>query len=184
MAISMKTSRTWLQKYFEAPLPSAEEISDALTFHAFEIEEVVGDMIDVNILPDRAADCLCHRGIAREIGAVLNVSVVGDALRESPPVFPSTEKLSVSIEDETKCLRYVGALVKGVKVGPSPEWLKEALESVGQRSINNVVDATNYVMLDIASSHSMRLMLQNLKNEMGCLQYMSEVQLKEKKSQH
>ena len=149
----MKTSRKWLQKYFgdtiSSSLPSAEEIADALTFHAFEIEEVAGDMIDVNILPDRAADCLCHRGIAREIGAVLNQSVIGDALRGPAPKFPSTDTLSVSIDDESKCFRYVGAVIRNVTVGPSPAWLKESLEAVGQRSINNVVDATNYVMLDI-----------------------------------
>ena len=150
MAISMKTSRTWLQKYFENPLPSADEIADALTFHAFEIEEVVGDdLIDVNILPDRAADCLCHRGIAKEIGAVLNTPIQNDPLRAETPSFTPTSTLAVSVEDESKCLRYIGAVVRGVEVGPSPAWLKEALESVGQRSINNVVDATNYVMLDI-----------------------------------
>ena len=146
----MKVSRDWLQKYFEAQLPSVEEISDALTFHAFEIEEVLSsDLIDVNVLPDRAADCLCHRGIAREIGAVLNVPVLGDPLRDPVHALPTTHALQVSIEDDTKCPRYMGALIRNVKVGPSPAWLKEALEAVGQRSINNVVDATNYVMLDI-----------------------------------
>jgi phenylalanyl-tRNA synthetase beta chain len=70
--------------------------------------------------------------------------------RPKPPAgFPATDSLSVSIENPQKCLRYMGALVKGVKVGPSPAWLKEALEAVGQRSINNVVDATNFVMLNI-----------------------------------
>jgi phenylalanyl-tRNA synthetase beta chain len=146
----MKVSRNWLQNYFETSLPSVEEISDALTFHAFEIEEVVGDdLIDVNILPDRAADCLSHRGIAREIGAILDMPAKADALREPAPKFPGTDKLVVSVEDDTKCARYVGAYVRGVKVGPSPAWLKQALEAVGQRSINNVVDATNYVMLNI-----------------------------------
>ena len=144
----MKTSRKWLQKYFEIPLPSVEEISDALTFHAFEIEEVVGDMIDVNVLPDRAADCLCHRGIAREIGAVLNMPIQNDSLRESLPQWPNTDKLTISI-DTDKSARQMGALVRGVKVGPSPDWLREALEKIGQRSINNIVDATNYVTFDI-----------------------------------
>jgi phenylalanyl-tRNA synthetase beta chain len=145
----MKISRRWLQKYFEQPLPSVEELSDALTFHSFEIEESEGEMFDVKILPDRAADCLSHRGIAREIGAVLDVEVVHDPLRESLPLFPVANSLEVSVADATKCTRYIGAVIKGVKVGPSPVWLKEALESVGQRSINNVVDATNYVMLNI-----------------------------------
>ncbi len=145
----MKVSLKWLQTYFDAPLPGAEAISDAFTFHAFEIDELKGDLMDVKVLPNRAADCLSHRGIAKELSAILDVPLTSDSLREALPVFPKTEELAVTIEDETKCLRYMGALVKGVKVGPSPVWLREALEAVGQRSINNVVDATNYVMLDI-----------------------------------
>ena len=151
----MKVSLKWLQKYFDAPLPSAEAIANALTFHAFEIEEVKGDLLDVKVLPNRAADCLSHRGIAKELSAILDTPLKHDPLREpvqgstlSYKVEPCTE-LRVEIEDSEKCLRYMGALVKGVKVGPSPDWLREALEAVGQRSINNVVDATNYVMLDI-----------------------------------
>jgi phenylalanyl-tRNA synthetase beta chain len=145
----MKTSRKWLQNYFEQSLPNTDEIADALTFHAFEIEESDGDMMDVNVLPNRAADCLCHRGIAKELSAILNISLKNDSLRESIPAFQKTSELSVEIEDPKKCSRYIGALVKNVKVGPSPDWLREALESIGQRSINNIVDATNYVMLNI-----------------------------------
>jgi phenylalanyl-tRNA synthetase beta chain len=145
----MKTSRVWLQTYFEKTLPSVEELAEQLTFHSFEIEDAEGDLIDVKVLPDRAADALSHRGVAREIAAVLDMPMKGDSLRESPAGFPATDSLSVSIENPQKCLRYMGALVKGVKVGPSPAWLKEALEAVGQRSINNVVDATNFVMLNI-----------------------------------
>jgi len=145
----MKISRNWLQKYFEKPLPNAEDIADALTFHAFEIEEQQGDSMDVKVLPNRAADCLCHRGIAKELSAILDVPMKKDPLREVLPEFPRTSALSVEVEDSQKCQRYMGALVRGVKIGPSPDWLCEALESVGQRSINNVVDATNYVMLNI-----------------------------------
>jgi phenylalanyl-tRNA synthetase beta chain len=145
----MKTSRAWLQTYFTDTLPSVEELADALTFHSFEIEEAEGDLLDVKILPDRAADCLSHRGVAREVGAVLSMELAKDPLREPLPEFPATDALTVTIEDASKCLRYMGAVVKGVKVGPSPVWLKEALEAVGQRSINNVVDATNFVMLNI-----------------------------------
>ena len=72
----MKISLKWLQTYFDAPLPSAEEIADVYTFHAFEIEEIVGDMMDVKVLPNRAADCLCHRGLARELAAILDAHLV------------------------------------------------------------------------------------------------------------
>ncbi|MDB5244139.1 MAG: phenylalanyl-tRNA synthetase subunit beta, phenylalanyl-tRNA synthetase beta chain [Parcubacteria group bacterium] len=145
----MKVSIHWLQNYFDKPLPTAEVISDAYTFHAFEIDEAAGDLLDVKVLPNRAADCLSHRGLAKELSAILNIPIKADPLRDPLPAFPTTEKLSVSIEDPQQCLRYMGALVTGVKVGSSPAWLKTALESVGQRSINNIVDATNYVMLNI-----------------------------------
>ncbi len=153
----MKVSRNWLQTYFNQPLPKVEELADALTFHAFEIEEIASDTLDVKVLPNRAADCLCHRGIAKELSAILNIPLKNDPLREAlkgSTLFPNSKvepcnALTVTIEDPKKCLRYMGALVKGIKIGPSPTWLKEALESVGQRSINNVVDATNYIMLNI-----------------------------------
>ncbi len=147
----MKVSRAWLQKYFNDPLPPARELADALTFHAFEIEEHTDDMLDVKVLPNRAADCLSHRGIAKELSAILAVPLANDPLAEGALLrgFPATSALAVEIEDPKKCPRYVGALVKGVAIGPSPDWLKKALEAVGARSVNNVVDATNYVMLDI-----------------------------------
>ena len=146
----MKISRQWLQRYFDQPLPSMEVIGDALTFHAFEVEEIELDSMDVKVLPNRASDCLCHRGIAKELSAILDVP-----LKNDPLVGPLAEwqgirsPLIVHIENPQKCLRYMGALMKGVTVGPSPAWLREALEEVGQRSINNIVDATNYVMLNI-----------------------------------
>ena len=146
----MKVSLNWLQKYFDQPLPSAEVVADAFTFHSFEIEEQEGDMMDVKVLPNRAADCLCHRGIAKDLAAILDLSFKNDSLRTPIQNMGFVNPyLNVEIEDPKKCLRYVGALVKGVKIGPSPAWLKEAIEAVGQRSINNIVDATNYVMLNI-----------------------------------
>ena len=153
----MKISVLWLQRYFEKPLPSAEKLAEALTFHAFEIESVdivspQDAVLDVKVLPNRAADCLSHRGIAKELSAILNVPLKSDPFRDFLPMNDLRGRslgISVEIADSTKCLRFVGAVIKGVKVGPSPAWLKDALESVGQRSINNIVDATNYVMLDI-----------------------------------
>lgn len=145
----MKVSTRWLQKHIAAPLPSIEVLADAVTFHAFEIEEQGADWLDVKVLPDRAADCLSHRGVAREIAAILDLAPAPDPLRITHEPFQTTDELSIEVEDARACPRYMGAVVRGVKVGPSPAWLKEALESVGQRSINNVVDATNYVMLDL-----------------------------------
>ncbi|HYE23010.1 MAG TPA: phenylalanine--tRNA ligase subunit beta [Candidatus Paceibacterota bacterium] len=145
----MRISRTWLQKYFDTELPSAEVIADALTFHAFEIEEVDGEVLDIKVLPDRAAYALSHRGIATEVAANLKIPLVRDPLREALPTWTPADELVLTRGVEDKVNRKMGALVRGVRVGPSPSWLKEALESVGARSINNVVDATNYVTLNM-----------------------------------
>ncbi|MBI5405939.1 phenylalanine--tRNA ligase subunit beta [Candidatus Kaiserbacteria bacterium] len=147
----MKVSLKWLQNYFDTSLPKAEIVADAFTFHAFEIEESTGDLMDIKVLPNRAANCLCHRGIASELSAILDIPLKSDPLREALPAWDVVRptSLSVEIEDPKKCLRYMGALVRNVKVRPSPSWLKEALETIGQRSINNIVDATNYVMLNV-----------------------------------
>ncbi|MFA5877453.1 MAG: phenylalanine--tRNA ligase subunit beta [Candidatus Paceibacterota bacterium] len=144
----MKISTNWLQKYFEKPLPSAEIVADAFTFHSFEIDSIEGNVLDVKVLPNRAADCLSHRGIAKDLSAILDMPMKFDPFRGSLESFPTTDMLTVEV-DSAYVLRHTGALVKGVKVGPSPAWLKEALESLGQRSINNIVDATNYIMLDL-----------------------------------
>ncbi|TAJ14797.1 phenylalanine--tRNA ligase subunit beta [Patescibacteria group bacterium] len=147
----MKVSVLWLQKYFSDPLPDMATLVDALTFHSFEVEssdERYGGVIDVNVLPNRAADCLSHRGIAKELSAILKMPLKEDPLRITPESFLETKVLKVSVDSEF-VNRHIGAVVRGVTVGESPKWLKDALASVGQKSINNIVDATNYVMLDI-----------------------------------
>lgn len=144
----MKVSRAWLQKHFKDELPSTAELADALTFHAFEIESFDEDMLDVKVLPDRAGYALSHRGIAYELSAILGVPMSYDPLSSPLPLPEVTDEIVLSI-DTPKVFRHMGALVRGVKVGPSPAWLREALESVGQRSINNVVDATNCVTLSM-----------------------------------
>ena len=145
----MKVSRNWLQKYFDAKLPEGQELADLFTFHSFEVDEQDGDLLELKVLPDRAGYALSHRGVASELATALGVPMKKDPLRAALPTYLESAALSIEIEDPKKCMRYIGAVVRGVKVGPSPAWLKEALESVGQRSINNIVDATNYVMLDI-----------------------------------
>lgn len=154
----MLISRNWLQNFFESPLPSTEALSEAITLHAFEIDGVEaknGDEIfDIKVTPNRGHDCLSHRGIAKEVSAILkmplNVSVdpLGSGFEERFNTAPKTDAVSITLEDPALSPRYIAALIKGVKVGPSPEWLKASLESIGQRSINNVVDATNLVMFN------------------------------------
>lgn len=152
----MKVSYNWLQEYFSDPLPSAEELAELLTFHAFEIEEVKeqgGDtIIDVDVLANRSSDCLSHRGIAREIATLLNRPLKDDPLLPPAPNVAEekpSRKFKILIADADRCPRYACAVLRGLSIGPSPEWLRERLESMGQKSINNVVDATNYVMFNL-----------------------------------
>ncbi len=149
----MKVSYQWLQRYFDKKLPKPEELAEALTFHAFEIdgiEKIAGDtVLDVKVLPDRAHDCFSHRGIAKEISAIFEIPLLHDPLAEPTDLTPTTDKLKVWIDDRTLSPRYSAALIEGVKVGPSPQWLQELLQTIGQKPINNIVDATNFVMFDM-----------------------------------
>ncbi len=150
----MKVSYKWLQTYFEdGALPSVVELEQKLMFHAFEIEGVEkvenDSVIDVDVLPNRAADCLSHRGIAKEISILFNIPINDDPLKKEISLVPTTDKISVSLDKDASCSYYASALIKGVKVAESPKWLKESLEAIGQKSINNVVDATNYVLFGL-----------------------------------
>lgn len=145
----MKISRVWLQTFFNEPLPEAVNLADALTFHAFEIDGIEGDILDVKVTPNRGHDCLSVRGIAKELSAILRVPMKSDPLRQSPDLSKKASAVTVAVREPSLCGRYVAAHITGVNVGPSPKWLRDALESVGQKSINNVVDATNYVMFHL-----------------------------------
>ena len=149
----MKVSYLWLQKYFEKPLPTVGELSDAITFRAFEIDgiEQLGEdtVLDVKVLPDRTHDCLSHRGIAKEIAAILNVPMQSDPFAKTPDLSKKTAAIEVTISEQEQCSRYIAGYIKGVKVAPSPQWLQDRLAALGQRSINNVVDATNFVMFNL-----------------------------------
>ncbi len=145
----MIVNYNWLKEYVGEKLPEPSKVEELLTEHAFEIEgveEVAGEtVIDVDVLPNRSSDCLCHRGIARELATILDIQLEKDPLATEPQL-AETDKISVNIADTEACPRFSASLVTGIKVGESPEWLKVRLESLGQRSINNIVDATNYVM--------------------------------------
>lgn len=160
----MNISREWLQLYFETPLPGAGIISDALTFHAFEVDGVepvrektpieglgkaIDYVFDVKVTPNRGHDALSHRGIAKELTGILNLPLINDPMQDAPNLIPKTVAVSVTVTDSNLCPRYIACLIEDIVVGPSPEWLKARLEAIGQRSINNVVDATNFVMFNI-----------------------------------
>ena len=120
----------------------------------------VGDTrFEIDVTPNRP-DLLCHAGIARELGAALGRPVrlpafPGAAGEAAPRAVRAsgargeTSAVPVSIEDAEGCPRYAAAVLRGVRVGPSPAWLRDRLAAVGARSINNVVDATNYVLYEL-----------------------------------
>ncbi len=147
----MKISYNWLQDYFEEKLPNPEEIKEGIIFHSFEVEEIIkvgnDTVFDVKVLPDRAHDCLSHWGIAKEISAIFDLKIAEKNLDkfDSKPT-----ELQIDLADP-KCLRYMGRIIKNVKVSESPDWLKEKLNSIGQKSINNIVDIANFVMFDLGN---------------------------------
>jgi len=148
----MKVVHSWLKEYLEDSLPAAQVVEDLLNFHAFEIdgvEVVEGEtVIDVDVLPNRSSDCLCHRGIARELASILDVPLEHDPLATKPEL-PVSDSIQVSIADRNACPRFTASLITGIEVKESPGWLQTRLKALGQRPINNIVDATNYVMYAI-----------------------------------
>lgn len=150
----MKVSHKWLQTYFKKEIPKPKELGELFTFHSFEVEGIEGDIIDIKILPDRAHYCLSHNGIAEEVRILtgleyINPRLIGGKALVVPKSETISQNLSIKITDPAFCSRYVGRIVEKVTVGDSPAWLKSAIESIGGRSINNIVDATNFVMFDI-----------------------------------
>lgn len=146
----MKISYNWL-KWYVPELPEAEKLTNVFNYHLCEVEgtekTIDGDTIfDINILPNRAHDLLSHHGVGMEIAGQL-----GLAYKNPVPLYKIPEskqtKLEVTVKTDT-CRRYMARVVRNVKIGPSPEWVVKHLESIGQRSINNIVDATNLVMFD------------------------------------
>jgi phenylalanyl-tRNA synthetase beta chain len=145
----MKVVHEWLKEYVGESIPSVTELEELFMFHAFEVEgiEKVGghEVIDLKILPDRASYCLSHRGIAHEIASITGVPLAYDPLLSTERL-PSFDRITVDIADAHACTRFGAALVRGIEVKDSPLWLQERLIALGQRPINNIVDATNYVM--------------------------------------
>lgn len=146
----MIVSWKWLEQYVDLDI-SHDELVDRLTMSGLNhegTEKVEGDRaIDLEVTSNRA-DCLGHLGIAREIAVLFDLP-----LRIPDPQPPLVrERLSdlcrVEIKCPELCYRYTARLLKGVKIGPSPEWMQDRLETIGVAVINNVVDTTNYVMFE------------------------------------
>ena len=117
---------------------------------AIDAVESHGDdaVLDVEV-PSNRPDCLSHVGIAREV-AVIEMGELHVPSGKPAPVEGRAESLtSVEIKDTDLCPRYAARIVRGVRIGPSPDWLVKRLETIGQRSINNVADITNFVLHEL-----------------------------------
>jgi len=144
----MKIPFSWLKEYIEGEL-ELKKLANSLTMAGLEvgaIEEFQGDtVLDIEITPNRA-DCLSVIGIAREIKAIFGVKLKKPAFNIQKELKEPNFKISIS--NPSACFRYAGRILRNVKVAQSPEWLKKRLEASGIRLINNVVDVTNYVLLE------------------------------------
>ncbi len=149
----MKFSYEWLQSFFNKKLPAAAELARLILKHGFEVEGLEKKkndwVIDVNILSNRP-DCRSHIGLAREIGAILGYKPNFYKIKPvaSKKLVAAKSMVAVEVKNPEICPRYTAMVMVGIKVAKSPDWLARRLEACGLRSINNVVDATNYVMLE------------------------------------
>lgn len=147
----MKISYNWLQEYFKKELPNPKDLADLLNLRALEVEEIEekdGDSVfEIKVTPNRAPDCLSHIGIAKEVsihtGIEMKDNTTVDILAAD---FETDFKVEVQ---EGSCVRYMAREVRDVVIAESPLELKLKLESIGQRSINTIVDITNLVMYEL-----------------------------------
>jgi phenylalanyl-tRNA synthetase beta chain len=152
---NMLISRNWLQDHFEKTLPNAQEIAETLMLHSFEIEHIYNtdydQVIDIDVLPNRAHDCLCYAGIAREYSVLTGYVLRKERYQYNDSVVFNENSKNITLENNNQCLRYMTRYISNINIHDSPVWLQERMKSMGQRSINNIVDATNYVMFDIGN---------------------------------
>lgn len=147
----MFISYEWLKELTETKL-SPPELRERLTMVGLAIDAVEehGDdaVLDVEV-PSNRPDCLSHVGIAREVAVIENGHLRMPASEPIETKGRAEDLTSVEIKDPDLCPRYAARLVRGVKIGPSPDWLAKRLETIGQRPINNVADITNYVLHEL-----------------------------------
>ena len=145
----MRVPLEWLKEFVDFSI-NTDDLILKLTMVGLEVEGVEkmfdDTVLEVNVTPNRP-DCLSILGIAREVSALLNIPVKFPECGIREEGGPSV--VAVEIADEDLCYRYAGRDIKGVTIGDSPDWMKKRIEKCGMRPINNVVDITNYVLLEM-----------------------------------
>ncbi|GDY09640.1 MAG: phenylalanine--tRNA ligase subunit beta [Planctomycetota bacterium] len=146
----MIVSWNWLKDYVALDAAPAE-VAERLMMAGLNLEsiELHGDdqAIDLEVTSNRP-DCLGHIGVAREASVLFNKPLTIPPAAVTSNGQPVEQATSVAIECLDLCPRYVARVIRGVKIGPSPKWLRDRLEAVGIASINNVVDVTNYCLME------------------------------------
>ncbi|MGH9717501.1 MAG: phenylalanine--tRNA ligase subunit beta [Candidatus Acidiferrales bacterium] len=147
----MKLLYDWLREFVDVAEP-ASDLRARLALSGLAIDSIeesaAGPVLDAEVTANRP-DCLGHYGVAREVAAIyrLPLKPLEINLKESAEKAPDATR--VDVESPDLCGRYTARILRGVKVQPSPDWLRKRLEAIGQNSINNVVDVTNYVMFEL-----------------------------------
>lgn len=142
----MKVPLSWLKEYVDPP-SSPQDLAKLLVMAGVGIESIEGDVLDLEITANRA-DLLSMLGVARETGVNLRKPVRVPKVQYLDSGEAVAGTFAVDVQARDLCPRYTARAVIGVKVGPSPSWMVQRLEAAGIRSINNVVDITNYVLLE------------------------------------
>ena len=147
----MKVTYNWLKDFVNIKL-SPEALADKLTMAGLEVtslEKLDGDAVfEIEITSNRP-DWLSVAGIAREVAAITSSKLQAQSSKLPPQtqkLKKANDSLEIVVEDKKDCPLYTAKIIRDVKVGPSPHWLKSRLESIGCRSINNIVDIANYVL--------------------------------------
>ena len=147
----MNISYNWLKDLVEISL-SPNDLAKKLTDAGLAVEGIheAGDdyVFDIDLTSNRG-DCLSHLGVAREISVITNRELRTTNSLQS--AISNQQSALVKIEDADLCHRFTARVIRGVKIAPSPEWLVKRLEAVGERSINNVADITNFVMHELGN---------------------------------
>ncbi len=145
----MRLSYNWLKDYVDVK-SSPEKLAELLTMAGLCVDSIHkkrdDSVLEIEITSNRP-DWLSYIGVAREVAAI-----TGKKLKVPSVPVPSTRasiaKVSVKVEDKKLCPRYTARIIRNVKVAESPKWLKEKLEAVGLRSVNNIVDITNFCLFE------------------------------------
>lgn len=144
----MKFSHSWLKEYVAIAEPP-RRLGERLTAAGIPLDGIEGSgddaVYDFDILTNRP-DCMNHLGLAREYAALIGAGLTRPAAPIPAGGRPTSEIASVAIEAPDLCARYAARSVTGARIGPSPDWLRRRLESIGQRPISNIVDVTNFVL--------------------------------------